>query len=143
MAYPERTKLQVLAPMVRSRKGEFVDLFANLTQQGYSRAIVDGEQIQLSEAPKLKKQYKHSISVVVDRLVIKESVQQRLTDSVETALGLADGRVEIDFVDDDSDEGLRAFSENLACPNEHPIEDRKSTRLNSSHSGESRMPSSA
>ncbi|MCT1367472.1 excinuclease ABC subunit UvrA [uncultured Kocuria sp.] len=122
MAYPERTKLQVLAPMVRSRKGEFVDLFANLTQQGYSRAIVDGEQIQLSEAPKLKKQYKHSISVVVDRLVIKESVQQRLTDSVETALGLADGRVEIDFVDDDSDEGLRAFSENLACPNEHPIE---------------------
>ncbi|WP_269928101.1 excinuclease ABC subunit UvrA [Kocuria massiliensis] len=122
MSYPEKTRLQVLAPMVRSRKGEFVDLFASLTQQGFSRAIVDGEQIQLSEAPKLKKQYKHTISVVVDRLVIKESIQQRLTDSIETALGLADGRVEVDFVDDDSEAGLRVFSENLACPNEHTIE---------------------
>ncbi|WP_129359701.1 excinuclease ABC subunit UvrA [Rothia uropygioeca] len=122
MAYPERTRLQVLAPMVRSRKGEFADLFASLTQQGYSRAIIDGEQVQLSEAPKLKKQYKHTISVVVDRLVIKESIHQRLTDSIETALGLADGRVVVDFVDDESEDSQRTFSENLACPNEHPIE---------------------
>ncbi|MUN54273.1 excinuclease ABC subunit UvrA [Kocuria koreensis] len=122
MSSPERTRLQVLAPMVRSRKGEFADLFASLTQQGYSRAVVDGEQVQLAEAPKLKKQYKHSISVVVDRLVIKDSIHQRLTDSIETALGLADGRVVVDFVDDDSDAGQRTFSENLACPNEHPIE---------------------
>ncbi|MDN5603888.1 MAG: excinuclease ABC subunit UvrA [Kocuria sp.] len=122
MSSPERTRLQVLAPMVRSRKGEFADLFASLTQQGYSRAVVDGEQIQLAEAPKLKKQYKHSISVVVDRLVIKDSIHQRLTDSIETALGLADGRVVVDFVDDDSDAGQRTFSETLACPNEHPSE---------------------
>ncbi|WP_129658528.1 excinuclease ABC subunit UvrA [Rothia uropygialis] len=122
MAYPERTRVQVLAPMVRSRKGEFADLFTSLTQQGYSRAIIDGEQVQLSEAPKLKKQYKHTISVVVDRLVIKESIHQRLTDSIETALGLADGRVVVDFVDDESEDSQRTFSENLACPNEHPIE---------------------
>jgi excinuclease ABC subunit A len=117
------TRFQVLAPVVRGRKGEFVDLFKELTAKGYSRARVDGELIQLSEAPKLGKQFKHTIEVVVDRLVVKEGVSQRLTDSIETALSLAEGRVLADFVDLDADDPhrLRAFSENLACPNEHPL----------------------
>lgn len=124
MSLPERTKLQVLAPVVSARKGEFVDLFKDLALQGYSRARVDGETIQLSEPPKLEKQYKHTIEVVVDRLVIKESVHQRLTDSIETALKLADGRVMVDFVDEpeDSLERVRTFSENLSCPNNHPLQ---------------------
>lgn len=117
------TRFQVLAPVVRGRKGEFVDLFKELTAKGYSRARVDGELIQLSEPPKLGKQFKHTIEVVVDRLVVKEGISQRLTDSVETALGLAEGRVLAEFVDVDADAPgrLRAFSENLACPNEHPL----------------------
>lgn len=124
MSLPERTKMQVLAPVVSARKGEFVDLFQDLALQGYSRARVDGETIQLSEPPKLEKQYKHTIEVVVDRLVIKESVHQRLTDSIETALKLADGRVMVDFVDEpeDSLERVRTFSENLSCPNNHPLQ---------------------
>ncbi|MCO4236472.1 excinuclease ABC subunit UvrA [Pseudarthrobacter sp. MDT3-28] len=119
----EGTRFQVLAPVVRGRKGEFVDLFKELTAKGYSRARVDGELIQLSEPPKLGKQFKHTIEVVVDRLVAKEGISQRLTDSVETALGLAEGRVLAEFVDLDADAPgrLRAFSENLACPNEHPL----------------------
>lgn len=117
------TRFQILAPVVRGRKGEFVDLFKELAAKGYSRARVDGETIQLSEPPKLGKQFKHTIEVVVDRLVIKDGIRQRLTDSIETALGIADGRVLADFVDlDPDDDGrLRAFSENLACPNEHPL----------------------
>ena len=117
------TRFQVLAPVVRGRKGEFVDLFKELTAKGYSRARVDGELIQLSDPPKLGKQFKHTIEVVVDRLVVKEGISQRLTDSVETALGLAEGRVLAEFVDLDADdpERTRAFSENLACPNEHPL----------------------
>ncbi|MET1035719.1 MAG: excinuclease ABC subunit UvrA [Arthrobacter sp.] len=119
----EGTRFQILAPVVRARKGEFVDLFKELAAKGYSRARVDGETIQLTEPPKLGKQFKHTIEVVVDRLVIKDGIRQRLTDSIETALGLADGRVLVDFVDlDEDDDGrLRAFSENLACPNEHPL----------------------
>lgn len=124
MGYPEKTKLQVLAPVVSARKGEFVDLFKELSNQGYSRARVDGETIQLQDPPKLEKQYKHTIEVVVDRIAIKESVHQRLTDSVETALGLADGKVLIDFVDVDSAaaDRTRSFSENLACPQGHALQ---------------------
>lgn len=122
--YPERTRLQILAPVVRARKGEFVDLFKDLLTQGYSRARVDGETVQLSDPPKLAKQYKHTIEVVVDRIVIKDGIHQRLTDSIETALKLADGRVLIDFVDREQDdpERTRSFSENLACPNNHPLQ---------------------
>ena len=117
------TRFQVLAPVVRGRKGEFVDLFKELTAKGYSRARVDGELVQLSDPPKLGKQFKHTIEVVVDRLVVKEEISQRLTDSVETALGLAEGRVLVEFVDLDAEDParIRAFSENLACPNEHPL----------------------
>ena len=122
--YTERTRLQILAPVVSARKGEFVDLFKDLLTQGYSRARVDGETVQLSDPPKLAKQYKHTIEVVVDRIVIKDGIHQRLTDSIETALKLADGRVLIDFVDREQDdpERTRSFSENLACPNNHPLQ---------------------
>jgi excinuclease ABC subunit A len=119
----EGTRFQVLAPVVRGRKGEYVDLFRQLTGQGFSRARVDGETIQLTDPPKLDKQKKHSIDVVVDRLAVKRSAKQRLTDSVETALGLASGLVVLDFVDlPDEDPGReRRFSEKLACPNDHPL----------------------
>ncbi|GAA3431330.1 excinuclease ABC subunit UvrA [Kutzneria kofuensis] len=124
LAMPANTKFQVLAPIVRGRKGEFVDLFSNLQSQGYARALVDGAVHLLSdEPPKLKKQEKHHISVVIDRLTVKPSSKQRLTDSVETALRLADGLVVLDFVDlpEDDPQRERRFSERLACPNAHPL----------------------
>ncbi|RKT56645.1 excinuclease ABC subunit UvrA [Saccharothrix australiensis] len=123
LAMPAGTKFQVLAPVIRGRKGEYVDLFATLQSQGYSRAKVDGVVHALGEVPKLKKQEKHHIAVVIDRLSVKASAKQRLTDSVETALRLADGLVELEFVDvPEGDPGrVRGFSENLACPNGHAL----------------------
>jgi excinuclease ABC subunit A len=112
---PAETKFQVLAPVIRARKGEFVDLFKDLQAQGYSRARVDGTTITLSEAPKLKKQEKHTIEVVIDRLTAKPEGKQRLTDSIETALKLANGLVTLDFVDVKSGEKEKTFSELLAC----------------------------
>jgi excinuclease ABC subunit A len=122
----ERTRFQVLAPVVQGRKGEFVDLFVELQGKGFARARVDGEVVSLTEAPKLEKQRKHTIEVVVDRLVAKggdTSATRRLTDSVETALGLANGILVVDFVDRDADdpERERRFSERMACPNNHPL----------------------
>jgi excinuclease ABC subunit A len=116
------TRYQVLAPVISQKKGEFVDLFKELAASGYSRALVDGEVIQLTEPPTLKKQNKHDISVVVDRLVAADDLLTRLTDSVETALGLSKGLVTIDFVDVEGPAGLRTFSEKLSCPNNHPIQ---------------------
>jgi excinuclease ABC subunit A len=115
LTMPATTKFQVLAPVVRERKGEFVDLFSDLVTQGYSRARVDGETIQLAEPPKLKKQEKHTIEVVVDRLTAKEESKSRLTDSIETALKLASGLVILDFVDAKGAEKERTYSEHLAC----------------------------
>ena len=112
---PAETKFQVLAPVIRARKGEFVDFFKDLLAQGYSRARVDGNTVALSEAPKLKKQEKHTIEVVVDRLTAKPDSKQRLTDSIETALKLANGLVTLDFVDAKASEKERTFSELLAC----------------------------
>jgi len=115
LTMPATTKFQVLAPVIRERKGEFVDLFAELVTSGYSRARVDGETISLSEPPKLKKQEKHTIEVVVDRLTAKADSKSRLTDSIETALRLASGIVLLDFVDAKGTEKERTYSEHLAC----------------------------
>jgi excinuclease ABC subunit A len=112
---PAETKFQVLAPMIRARKGEFVDLFKDLIAQGYSRARVDGVTVALTDAPKLKKQEKHTIEVVVDRLTAKPESKQRLTDSIETALKLASGLVTLEFVDAKVGEKERTYSELLAC----------------------------
>ncbi|MDZ5442879.1 excinuclease ABC subunit UvrA [Micromonospora sp. 4G57] len=123
LAMDEGTRFMVLAPVVRGRKGEYVDLFAELQAKGYARARVDGVVHPLTEPPKLKKQEKHTIEVVIDRLSVKASAKQRLTDSVEAALGLSGGLVLLDFVDlpeDDADRERR-YSEHLACPNDHPL----------------------
>src|ERR671938_282806 len=91
LSMEEGTRFQVLAPVVRGRKGEYADLFRELQSKGFARARVDGEVVSLSEPPVLEKKLKHTIEVVVDRLVAKPSSKRRLTDSVETALGLAGG----------------------------------------------------
>jgi len=111
------TRFQVLAPVIRERKGEYVDLFRQLQAQGYSRVRVDGVIYALEEVPTLKKQEKHTIEVVVDRLAVKADARQRMTDSVETALRLAGGVVVLDFVDLDEKDAdrERIFSEHLAC----------------------------
>jgi len=115
LTMPATTKFQVLAPVIRERKGEFVDLFPELVTQGYSRARVDGETIQLTEPPKLKKQEKHTIEVVIDRLTAKAESKSRLTDSIETALKLGNGLVLLDFVDAKGPEKEHTYSEHLAC----------------------------
>ncbi|TDN93114.1 excinuclease ABC subunit A [Microbacterium sp. BK668] len=119
---PERTRYQIVAPVVTQKKGEFVDLFRELGAKGYARGIVDGELIQLAEPPVLKKSYKHDIAVVVDRLVASDDILGRVTDSVETALGLAGGIMQVNFVDEEGDAAWQNFSEKLACPNGHPLQ---------------------
>ena len=115
---PEGTRFQVLAPIVRERKGEYVDLFRQLQAQGYSRVRVDGVVYSLDEVPTLKKQEKHTIEAVIDRLAVKSGSRRRLTDSVETALKLGNGLVVLEFVDMDQGDAQRerTFSEHLACP---------------------------
>lgn len=122
MTLPEGTRYQIVAPVVTQKKGEFVDLFKELSAKGYARAVVDGELIQLSEPPTLKKSYKHDIAVVVDRLVASADILSRVTDSVETALGLAGGVMQVNFVDEEGDDAWQNFSEKLACPNGHPLQ---------------------
>jgi excinuclease ABC subunit A len=119
----EGTRFQVLAPVVRGRKGEYAELFRELQTKGFSRARVDGDVITLSDPPKLAKYEKHDIDVVIDRLSVKRDAKRRLTDSVETALGLTNGIVVLDFVDlpDNDPHRERKFSEKLACPNDHPL----------------------
>jgi len=112
LVWPDGTKIEVLAPLVRGRKGEFRDLFANARQQGFVRALVDGELIDLAKPPKLNRQQNHSISVVVDRLVVRESDRGRITDSLETALKLADGLVDVKRADTGA---AHLFSERYGC----------------------------
>ncbi|MEI6250466.1 MAG: excinuclease ABC subunit UvrA, partial [Actinomycetes bacterium] len=115
LALDEGVRFQVLAPVVRGRKGEFLDLFKELGLKGYSRARVDGEVFAFEDVPKLKKQEKHTIEVVVDRLAVKSNAKQRLTDSIETALLLGSGLVTLEFVDLTGPDKERTFSEHLAC----------------------------
>ena len=117
MQMPEGSKFQVLAPVIRARKGEFLDLFKDFTTAGYSRVRINGSVYQISEAPKLKKQEKHTIEVVVDRLSVKNESKSRITDSIETALRLASGLVILDFVDikAGSPDKEKTFSEHMAC----------------------------
>ena len=119
----EGTRFQVLAPVVRGRKGEYSELLNELRGRGFSRVRVDGRVHRLGEVPELNKKLRHDIDVIVDRLVVREGIRQRLTDSIEAALGLADGLVLIDLVDLDEDDParVRRFSEKRACPNEHPL----------------------
>ncbi|ABL82028.1 MULTISPECIES: excinuclease ABC subunit UvrA [unclassified Nocardioides] len=120
----EGRRFQVLAPVIRGRKGEYVELFKQLQTQGFSRVRVNGDTHPLDDPPQLDKQKKHTIEVVVDRLKVLESAKRRLTDSVETALQLAGGLVVLDFVDLDAKDPHRElrFSEKMSCPNEHPID---------------------
>jgi excinuclease ABC subunit A len=113
LALPEGTRFQVLAPIVQGRKGEFGTLFEDLARRGFVRARVDGEVRELSEKIKLDRYFQHDIAVIVDRLVIKEGIASRLTDSIETALKLAEGTAAIDLVDDDAEDIL--FSQFFAC----------------------------
>nr|WP_324652185.1 excinuclease ABC subunit UvrA [Georgenia sp. H159] len=121
---PEGTRFQILAPVVRGRKGEYGELFRELQSTGFSRVRVDGAVHSLSEPPTLEKKIKHDIDVVVDRLVVRDSMRQRLTDSVETALRLADGLLVAELVDlpEDDPDRERRFSEKRACPNDHPLQ---------------------
>ncbi|MFE3455504.1 excinuclease ABC subunit UvrA [Nonomuraea sp. NPDC059194] len=118
MELEEGTRFQVLAPVIRGRKGEYAELFRELQTKGYARARVDGTVIRLEEPPTLKKYEKHDIEVIVDRLSVKESSRRRLTDSVETALQLSGGTITLEFVDlPETDPGReRFYSEHLYCP---------------------------
>ncbi|MED4311273.1 excinuclease ABC subunit UvrA [Heyndrickxia coagulans] len=111
-AYPERTRLQVLAPVVSGKKGRHVKLLDDIKKQGFVRVRIDGEMLDLGEEIELDKNKKHSIDIVVDRIVIKDGIEPRLADSLETALKLADGRVVIDVIGEEE----LLFSEHLACP---------------------------
>lgn len=112
LEYPERTKLQILAPVVSGRKGEHVKTLEKLRQEGYVRIRVDKEMREVSEDIKLEKNKKHSIEVVVDRIVVKDGIAGRLSDSIETALGLGDGKIIVDVIGEEE----LTFSENFACP---------------------------
>ncbi len=112
MQYPEKTRLQILAPVISGRKGEHKNLFADIAKQGFVRVRVDGELRDLSESIELEKNKKHTIEVVVDRIVVKEDIEARLADSIETALNLSGGQLLVDIM---GQEELR-FSSNFACP---------------------------
>jgi excinuclease ABC subunit A len=120
----EGRRFQVLAPVIRGRKGEYIELFRQLQTDGFSRVRVDGDTHPLDDPPRLDKQKKHTIEVVVDRLAVKSSSKRRLTDSVETALRLANGLVILDFVDLGAKDPGREmkFSERMACPNDHDLD---------------------
>ena len=117
LAMPEGTRFTVNAPVVRDRKGEYRELFESLRNEGFTRVKVDGEQHLLDEPPTLDKKFKHTIEVVVDRLVMKDDLRLRLTQSVETAVALAEGLVTVDLVDGSES---RTYSERFACP-EHGV----------------------
>ncbi len=112
MALPEGTKIQLLAPVVRGRKGEHAKIFERAVKSGYVRVRVDGNMYELSEDIKLDKNIKHNIEIVVDRLVVREGIEKRLTDSLETVMGLTDGLVYVDVTDGK----MLTFSQSFSCP---------------------------
>ncbi|MBR0131834.1 MAG: excinuclease ABC subunit UvrA, partial [Lachnospiraceae bacterium] len=112
MLLPERTKLTLLAPVVKGRKGEHAKVLEQAKKSGYVRVLVDGNMYELSEEIKLDKNIKHNISIVVDRLVVKPGIESRLTDSIENVLKLSDGTLVVDIVDGEE----RTYSQNFACP---------------------------
>ena len=112
MSLPEKTRIQLLAPVVRGRKGEHQKLLEQAKKSGYVRVIIDGNLYELTEEIKLEKNIKHTIDIVVDRLVIKEGIERRLTDSIESVLKLADGLMTVDIIDGE----LLQFSESFSCP---------------------------
>lgn len=112
LALPEKTKIQIMAPVARGRKGEYAKTFENARKNGFVRVRVDGEMLELTGEPiKLDKQKKHNIDIVIDRLVVREGMEKRLADSIETALGMADGIVTISIIDGED----MTFSQNYAC----------------------------
>ncbi|MGQ0641649.1 MAG: excinuclease ABC subunit UvrA [Gemmatimonadaceae bacterium] len=113
LSWPPGTRIELLAPLVRGRKGEFRELFESARKQGFIRAVVDGTQVDLSAPPTLNRRQNHDVAIVVDRLVVREADRSRLADSLETALKLADGLVEVVRHDDKSHE---LFSERYGCP---------------------------
>ena len=114
LAWPEGTRLEILAPLVRGRKGEFRDLFEATRKQGFVRAVVDGELVELANPPKLNRRQNHDVSVVVDRLVVRTEDRGRLADSIETALKLAEGLVEV--TRHGGEKSTHLFSERYGCP---------------------------
>lgn len=122
MLLEDGTRYQIVSPVVVGRKGVFVDLFAELKSSGYTRVLVDGGVYRLDEPPTLKKQVKHDIGVIVDRLAAAPDQLPRITDSLESALKLSDGTVQVNFTDREGDDAWQSFSEKLACPNNHPVQ---------------------
>src|SRR5881409_4402224 len=121
MELPEGTRFMVLAPVVRGRKGEYGKLFTDLRAEGFARVVVDGELRTLDEEIVLGKKFKHDVSVVVDRLVMRAEVRKRLADSIETAVALADGMVEVETVPKDGPGTVTLYSEKFACPDHGPV----------------------
>src|SRR5687768_981055 len=114
LSWPDGTRIEVLSPLVRARKGEFRDLFENARKQGFVRAVVDGSVIELADPPKLNRQVNHAVSIIADRLVVRREDRGRLTDSLETALRLADGIVEVKRYDTPNGTS-QLFSERYGC----------------------------
>ena len=112
MKLPERTRIQLLAPVVRGRKGTHAKLLEQARKSGYVRVQIDGSLYELSEEIQLDKNKKHNIEIVVDRLIVKEGIEKRLTDSIETVLNLAEGRLMVDTMDGN----IQNFSQSFACP---------------------------
>ncbi len=112
MEFEERTRIQILSPIVRGKKGEHKNILENIKKEGFIRVIVDGEMYEVTDEIKLEKNKKHDIEIVVDRIIVKEGIEGRLTDSLETALKLSDGLVIVDVIDKER----ILFSQKLACP---------------------------
>lgn len=123
LTYPEKTRLQIIAPVIRGRKGEYQELFSQFQAAGYTRGRVDGTDVRFENPPILEKQLKHDVEVIVDRIVIRDGIRTRLAEAVENSIELADGLVVAEFVDEepDSPRRFRRFSQRRACPNDHEL----------------------